>query len=165
MLYVLYALNALLMIGLPIVLAIWLAHKLHAPWLLFGVGALTFVGSQIIHIPLNALLDRLVHFQSTQPALKILLNALVLGLTAGLCEEGARYIGYRWLAKKARHFRDALMLGAGHGGTEAIIFGVLAGLSFINLAVMRGMDLTKLNLPSQTLTQLQHTLATYWSAP
>jgi len=36
----------------------------------------------------------------------------VLGLTAGLCEESARYIGYRWLIKQARRWRDALMLGA-----------------------------------------------------
>ena len=103
MLYILYPLNALLMMGMPIVLGVWLARKTKAPWRLFGIGAVTFIGSQAVHIPLNAGLTLLFKamWPSTQPQWwHIPFNAVVLGLTAGLCEETARYIGYRWLAQK-----------------------------------------------------------------
>lgn len=52
MLCILYPFNALLMIGMPVALGAWLAWK-KAPWLLFGIGAVTFIGLQIVHIPLN----------------------------------------------------------------------------------------------------------------
>jgi len=168
MLYLLYPLNALLMIGMPIALGVWLTRTMKAPWRLFGIGAATFVGSQIVHIPLNIGLT--VLFKAIWPSAQpqpwhIPFNAVVLGLTAGLCEETARYIGYRWLASKARSWRDALMLGAGHGGTEAIILGVLAGLSFLSMAAARQMDLTAQGLTGERLAQAQQQLAAYWGAP
>jgi len=168
MLSVLYSLNALLMMGLPIALGVYLARKTKAAWALFGVGALTFIGSQIIHLPLNWGLTALFKaiWPSTQPQpWHIPFNAVVLGLTAGLCEETARYVGYRWLARRARYWRDALMLGAGHGGAEAIIFGALAGLTFVNMLVLRQTDLAQLGLRGETLALAQRQVATYWSAP
>ncbi len=168
MLYVLYFLNALLMMGMPIALGVWLARKTKAPWRLFGIGAVTFIGSQVVHIPINYGLT--VLFKAIWPSAQpqpwhIPFNAVVLGLTAGLCEETARYIGYRWVAKNARHWRDALMLGAGHGGTEAIILGLLVGVTFVNMVVMRSIDLAQLGLTGQTLALAQQQIAAYWSAP
>jgi uncharacterized membrane protein YhfC len=156
------------MMGLPVALGVWLAKRMRAPWRLFGIGAVTFVGSQVVHIPLNIGLT--VLFQAIWPSAQpqpwhIPFNAIVLGLTAGLCEETARYIGYRWLASKARSWRDALMLGAGHGGTEAMILGVLAGLSFLSMAAARQMDLAAQGLTGERLALAQQQLATYWGAP
>ena len=168
MLYILYPLNALLMIGMPIVLGVWLARETKAPWRLFGVGAVTFIGSQVVHIPLNAGLTAL--FKATWPSMQpqgwhIPFNAIVLGLTAGLCEETARYVGYRWLVKEARYWRDALMLGAGHGGSEAIILGLLVAVAFVNMVSVRQMDLTQLGLTGQTLELARQQIAAYWSTP
>ena len=168
MLYILYSLDALLMIAMPIALGVWLARKTKAPWRLFGVGAVTFIGSQVVHIPLNSGLTLLFKaiWPSAQPQWwHIPFNAVVLGLTAGLCEETARYVGYRWLAKKARHWRDALMLGAGHGGIEAILLGGYVALTFVNMVVLRQMDLTTLGLTGEALAKTQQDVAAYWSAP
>lgn len=168
MLYILYPLNALLMIGMPIGLGVWLVRKTKAPWLLFGIGAMTFIGSQVVHLPLNAGLTLLFRaiWPSTQPQWwHIPFNAVVLGLTAGLCEEMARYVGYRWLAKKARYWRDALMLGAGHGGIEAIFLGGYVALTFVNMIVLRQMDLATLGLTGDALAKAQRDVATFWSAP
>jgi uncharacterized membrane protein YhfC len=156
------------MIGMPIALGVWLARKTRAPWKLFGIGAITFIGSQVIHIPLNAGLT--VWFRTIWPSAEsqwwhIPFNAIVLGLTAGLCEESARYAGYRWLVKKARTWRDALMLGAGHGGTEAVILGGLVIIGFVNMVILRGTDLRTLRLTSDMIAKTQSALATYWSAP
>ena len=168
MLYFLYPLNSLLMIALPIVLGYVLWKKLGAPWRLFGIGCLTFIGSQVVHIPLNigigAVANALIPDKTPQPWM-VPFNAVVLGLSAGVCEETARYVGYRFLAPRARSIRDALMLGAGHGGIEAIIFGALAGMAFINLFAARNIDLSTQGLTGEALRTAQAQVAAYWSAP
>ena len=55
----LFTLAVLLMIFIPLGLAIWLRRRFQVPWLLFCLGMLTFVGSQIYHIPLNNWLGNL----------------------------------------------------------------------------------------------------------
>jgi uncharacterized membrane protein YhfC len=51
--------------------------------------------------------------------------AIAAGLSAGLCEEIARYLMLRYGLRRARSFREAVQFGVGHGGIEAIIMGVL----------------------------------------
>src|SRR5262249_47674038 len=47
--------------------------------------------------------------------------------TAGLFEEGGRWLAFRFLIPPAeRHWRTALMLGAGHGGLESMCVGLVA---------------------------------------
>jgi uncharacterized membrane protein YhfC len=53
-----------------------------------------------------------------------LLNAVILGLLAGICEETARLVGYYVLKDRAKAFPAALALGDGHGGMEAILVGL-----------------------------------------
>jgi uncharacterized membrane protein YhfC len=168
MLYLTYSLNALLMMALPVGLGIILARHYGLGWRLFWIGAVTFVASQAVHIPLNIGLTRLAAggYLSTPPAQwKLLTNAVILGLTAGLCEETARYLVYRWWIKPARTWREGLMFGAGHGGVEAIIFGALAGLAFVQLAALQNVDLNTLGLSAEQLAALQKQIAEYWSAP
>ncbi len=54
MLYLTYPLDAVIMIALPVAVGVLLARTLGAKWGLFGVGALTFIASQVVHVPLNA---------------------------------------------------------------------------------------------------------------
>jgi uncharacterized membrane protein YhfC len=155
MLYLLHALNALLMIALPVALGVTIAKKTRAPWNLFFVGAVTFIGSQVVHLPLNAGLTQFFKWlwPNAAPApWHIPFNAVVLGLTAGVCEETARYLGYRFLVPQARAYRDGLMLGAGHGGIEAMILGLLTGYTFIQMVSLERTGLDSLGL---TATQLE----------
>jgi len=46
------ALSALLMILLPLALGACLARRYRVPWSLFGWGAVTFIGAQLVHLPL-----------------------------------------------------------------------------------------------------------------
>ena len=55
-----------------------------------------------------------------------------LGLTAGLFEETGRWAAFRLMKRRRRalDWKDALALGLGHGGVEAIwvaVSGLLAG--------------------------------------
>ncbi len=168
MLYLLYPLNALLMLLSPIALGVVLARKARAPWNLFGIGAATFIGSQIVHLPLNAGLTEAFRWLWPLPTPKpwhIPFNAAVLGLTAGVCEEMARYVGYRFVARSARAYRDALMLGAGHGGIEAIILGLLTGYTFIRLVSVQYTGLDVLGLSGPDLDLARQQVSAYWSSP
>jgi uncharacterized membrane protein YhfC len=120
-------LNGALMLGLPVALAALLVHRLDGRLRLFGVGAATFILSQVVHLPLLQGLTGLFRATGSPvgPGHTLLFNAVVLGLAAGVCEEGTRWLGYRFLVPDARRWEDALMLGAGHGGTEAMILGGL----------------------------------------
>lgn len=168
MLYFLYPLNAVLMIALPIILGVIVVNKTRAPWSLFGIGAITFVGSQVVHLPLNAGLTEFFKWlwpNATPQPWHLPFNAVVLGLTAGLSEEMARYIGYRFLAPHARAFRDGLMLGTGHGGIEAIILGLLSGYAFIQMASLQRTGLEGLGLTGAPLELARQQVTAYWASP
>jgi uncharacterized membrane protein YhfC len=161
-------LNAGLMIALGLGLGTWLARRRKMPWGLFGIGAATFVVSQIGHIPFNALalsrvLDRLGWIDMASTGSLIGASAL-LGLSAGVFEEGARYLMYRFWAKKARTWDEALMIGAGHGGIEAILLGLLAGYALLQVLALRGVDLATV-LPADQVEIARLQVEVYWAAP
>lgn len=159
-------LNAFLMIALPLALIIFLVRRFHLAWRIIIVGALTFIASQIVHIPL---LYGLTFFFVQVPIIPtswtIPFNAIVLGLMAGLCEEIARYVAYRWAIPTARTWPQALGFGAGHGGIEAIIFGVIAGLGALQLTVLHNTDPSQWGVPAAQLPLVQQQVATFWSSP
>jgi uncharacterized membrane protein YhfC len=129
-------LNAVLMIALPLVLGAWLARRYRQRGILFGFGAVSFIGAQVVHLPLLGGLTYLFRGLGSVTLREHagLVNAILLGLAAGVCEEGARYLVYRFLAPGARSWASGLMLGAGHGGTEAILLGALAGATALHAA-------------------------------
>jgi ABC-2 type transport system permease protein len=163
-----FTLSVLLMILAPLILAVLLRRRFQVPWLLFGIGTLTFIGSQVVHLPLNSLLMRLHILPKTgisDPAISLIQSSLVLGFTAGLCEETARAIGYQ-LLKKYRKIEDGLMLGLGHGGIESMIFGgVLTSATVSAFIPMIGMDLTRLNLTPEQLNFLNAQLQALTALP
>ncbi|MEW5869375.1 MAG: YhfC family glutamic-type intramembrane protease [Chloroflexota bacterium] len=166
-LYITHFLNGFLMILMPLILGIYLARKFRLGWRLWWIGAATFVLSQIGHLPFNFALGLLFerNLLPTPPeSWRLPFSAILLGLSAGLWEESARYITYRWWAKEARSWRTGLMLGTGHGGIEAIILGVLVLFTYANMVYAQNVDLTQL-VPAAQLSTAQHQLETYWSAP
>ncbi len=166
-LYITYTINGLVMICAPVLLGLWLTRKFNLGWRLYGIGAATFLLSQVFHLPFNSLLNTLF-LRGILPLppieSRVAFNAIVGGLSAGIFEETARYIMYRWFAKDARSWRKGLLAGAGHGGIESIIVGLIFFISFFQLAAYRGQDLSKLVPPAQ-LPQLQATVQAFWSLP
>lgn len=165
MLYVTYTLNFLLMLSLPFVLAAFLARRLGTRWGLVWVGAVTFIASQVVHIPLNAVLARLGVIKAATTGWPLVWYAIVLGLMAGLCEELARYLVLRFWLKRDRSWRAALMFGAGHGGVESFIVGLITAAGAINLFVASNVDPARLGITAAQLPLLQKQLAAFWSAP
>ncbi|HSF80712.1 MAG TPA: YhfC family glutamic-type intramembrane protease [Anaerolineales bacterium] len=173
MLILAYIVSVFLMVTLPIALAAWLRRISPAAWLLFAIGCLTFILSQVVHLPLNDWLGKLGLLPAESVSeLPLWRTALTLGLTAGLCEELARAVGYALIQRFKplwMRLQDSLMLGLGHGGIESMIFGgVLTAASLSSLLPLRGSDLSSLGLKPEQLEilRLQLNLATSspWNA-
>jgi uncharacterized membrane protein YhfC len=111
--------NALGMLALPVAVAAVAVRR--GPVAPLFVGALAFLGSQVVHLPLNALI--LPRLAVPEPVL-----FAFLGLSAGLCEETSRWLALR-LSPDARSWRGALALSAGHGGIESVALGAVVLLA------------------------------------
>ncbi len=148
-----HLLNGLLMVAIPIGLGIFLSRRFKLGWRLWWIGGATFVLSQVGHIPFNVVVGQLFTSGAlpTPPQqYTLLFQSLFLGLSAGFWEEGARFAAYRWWAKDARSWSRGLMMGAGHGGMEAIILGTLVLVTYIAMIAVRNMDLSRL-VPAEQL--------------
>ena len=167
LLYITYLLNGLLMIFVPVILGIYLGKKFKLPFRIWAIGAATFILSQVGHIPFNAGLTALFAngiLPVPPENWQLIFNAVVLGLSAGLWEEVFRYLAFRFWVKDARSWGRGLFLGAGHGGIEAIILGVLVLVSYISMVLLQNSNLSAL-IPAEQMELAQQQLSAYWSAP
>jgi uncharacterized membrane protein YhfC len=158
-------LNGILMIAMPVGLAIFLIRRWKLGARLWLIGAGTFILSQVGHIPFNALatlaLNRTPLAHMT-PEAQLIFNACFLGVSAGLFEELFRYGMFRWWVKDARSWRKGVLTGAGHGGAEAILLGMIVLYAFLQFATLRNADLSTL-VPADQLALAQKQIAAYWS--
>ena len=165
---VIRGLNAFLMIASGLALGAIVARRWKQPWGLFGIGAVTFVLSQVAHIPfnslvLNALFTRLGWTDPSSVGTLVGVAAL-LGLSAGVFEEGARWLMFRFWARKARRWEEALMVGAGHGGIEAVLLGILALYALFLLLALQGTALASV-VPADQVETARLQIEAYWAAP
>jgi uncharacterized membrane protein YhfC len=163
----LHLLNAILMLVIPLGLAFYITAKWKSGGKYWLIGAAVFILSQVGHIPFNYLAGKLLN-QTSLVSLpqqnQILFNAIFLGLSAGFWEESARLVMYGWVAKNARSWKDGVLLGLGHGGSEAILIGALALYSLLQVLAVRTADISKLVTPEQLPGTLAR-IAEYWSMP
>lgn len=157
---ILLGVSGLIMIVLPLVVATFFARRYGVGWGLFGAGAVTFVASQVLHIPFNSFVEGryLPEFDPSVDVGLFVIVALFYGLSAGVFEEVARYITFRFWRRDARSWSEGLMVGAGHGGIESLILGLLV---VVNAAVLYGMAQGSFSglLPEESLPQVQAQLA------
>ena len=158
--------TGLIMIAMAIGLGIYLTRRFRLGWRLWFIGAAGFVLSQVGHIPFNGLLN-VLFLQGILPmslVQNVFGTAIIAGLSAGLWEELVRAGIFRWAAKDARSWRKGVLLGAGHGGIEAIILGMLVFGTFIYMFAIRGINLEQM-VPPEQLALAQQQIQAYWSSP
>ncbi len=162
-----HLLNGLLMVALPIALGIYLGRKFQLGWRLWWIGAVTFVLSQVGHIPFNIAVGLLFE-RGILPApaenAGLIFSAVFGGLSAGVWEETFRYGAFRWWAKDARSWSKALMMGSGWGGAEAILLGILVLISYGVMVAVQVGDISSL-IPEGQAAILDQQAAVYWSLP
>ena len=160
MLEILLSINFLGMILLPIIVWVYFTRKFKLSWKLLLAGGLTFVASQVIHAPL------VIAMTPTFQSWGLVPFAITLGLLAGLFEETARYILYKYILKKTNTWNEGIYVGLGHGGTEALIVGILGVLTFVNMLVYRSIDLSTIpSIPADQLELAKQQVEAFWSTP
>lgn len=159
MLITAYSVSVFFIILLPIGFVIYLMRRFNLGWKLPVAGALTFILSQVLHIPLLTLLK-------PSPTWSVLVTAILLGLLAGIFEETARYILYKFVLKQANTWREGVLVGAGHGGIEAILIGfsIIATIATM-IAMKDAADLSAFNIPADQIEAVKQQVATFWTTP
>ena len=155
-----YVIGFVGMILLPILLWVLFTRQFALSWKLVLAGALTFIASQILHIPL------VFGMNSFLQTLPLLANAIILGLLAGIFEETARYILFKFILKNTRTWKEGILVGLGHGGVEVVLLGIFASMAFANMVVCRNIDLSTVpSIPADQLELAKQQVEGYWSAP
>jgi uncharacterized membrane protein YhfC len=164
-------LSAIGMILLPLVLGYFIAKKFKLTFkdfrILFIAGALTFIASQVLHIPLVYGLTAMFKngtLPSPPESWTLIFNAVLLGLLAGIFEETARYILFKHIMKNSHEWKDSITIGLGHGGIEAILLGIVSIATLFQMVAMKnGTALSALGLPADQLEVAKTQIADYWA--
>jgi len=152
LLVVSFAISCLGIVALVIWLGLFLHTRLGASLKWWAFGVLVFVVFQgILRLPWAIALPQLEGFREW---VKTPLNqwTWIVGLcvTAGIFEEGGRWIGYRTFFKpEDLVWKNALMFGAGHGGIEALGVAVLQFAAVTNYLLMQWVDPALLRIPPE----------------
>lgn len=148
------------MIIMPIILWIYFTRKFALPWRLVLAGGLTFIAAQILHVPL------VIAMGSFLQSVSLIVSAIILGLLAGIFEETARYVLFKFILKNTKSWKEGTLVGLGHGGTEALLLGILAAIGFVNMVIYQNVDLSTVpSIPADQLELAKQQVAAYWSAP
>ncbi|MEO8354929.1 MAG: YhfC family glutamic-type intramembrane protease [Chloroflexota bacterium] len=160
MLTIAYVISFLGMMLLPIIAWVYFSRNFKLSWKLVLAGGLTFIASQVLHIPLVTALGSFMEKNT------VVVNAVILGLLAGIFEETARYILFKRILKNARTWKEAVLVGLGHGGTEALLLGILAAVGFVTMLTYRSVDLSTVpSIPADQVELARQQVAAYWSTP
>lgn len=124
--------DILICFGIPLGYLIYLiAHRREYIKFYFG-GVCAFVISQmILRIPILKYVLPNMNWYITMEALYPIIYSLFLGITAGLFEETARFIGFKTILRGKTNvtWESGIAFGMGHGGIEAVL---LVGASMVN---------------------------------
>jgi uncharacterized membrane protein YhfC len=158
MLITAYIVSFLGMILLPVILWIIFTRKFALSWKLVLAGGLTFIASQVLHIPLVMGLNKFLQSSS------LAVTAIILGLLAGVFEETARYILFKFILKKSRSWQEGVLVGLGHGGVEAVLIGISVAFTLVTMIAYRGIDLSTVpSIPPEQLALAQQQVEAFWS--
>jgi uncharacterized membrane protein YhfC len=125
-----FVFSGLLEIIIPLALGFYVTRRFGTRWKTWFVGALMFIVS-MIRVLLNTYTSQLVLTVPISPLTYSLL-IIIPSLTAGIFEETARYVGFKYLIKD-HSYEKGLTYGAGHGGIESIL---LVGVNVLSIGVV-----------------------------
>lgn len=142
---------------LPVAGVLWARRRLGVDWKVIGVGALAFALSQLLtRAPLMQVVQYFLRDTLKASALAMHVWIAVSSITAGLFEETARLIAFKFPLKDFRRWKDAVGFGLGHGGLEsALLIAGLATLGLINVIALSQMDLSTSPLKPEQLEQVR----------
>lgn len=128
--------SAVISIGLPICLFLFLRRKYRLKVIPLLVGAVAFIVFAMV-------LEQLLHMLVLRPAngvIELKNNPLLYVLygifAAGIFEETARFLSFLLLKKRYSGIGTGLSYGIGHGGIEAVLIAGISMISNIVVSIM-----------------------------
>ena len=158
-----YIVNPILIFIMAIGLGYALIRRYHLGWRLFFIGGATYLGAQIVSILLMGFIQRGVQSITPPIPVQLLFTLLFIVILYGI-EESVRYAMYRWWVKDIRSWAEGLVLGAGHGGVEVILIGLMALTTLVQLVPLRNADLATV-FTADKLADATKYVTAYWSKP
>ena len=157
------------MILIPCLGAILLLRWGEKGFRVIGVGGIGFVLSQVGHLPFNRFLllpglEWAGVDLAVQAGGSLWVLALAVGLSAGVFEEGARYLIFRfWLRGQEGSFLP-WKYGVGHGGIEAIGTGLLVLYALVQVLALENEGVLG-GFPADQAVLIRSQLEAYWAVP
>lgn len=121
--------------GIPILVTAYFAVHKRAYIKTAFIGALMFFISQpLLRLNILGVITRSIWFKNfISTTANMYIYSVLLGLTAGLFEETARFIAFKFLIRKNLNWETGIVYGIGHGGFEAIyLLGISTIVSLVN---------------------------------
>ncbi len=157
------------MVGIPCLAAFLLVRKgkggLRPVW----IGAAGFILSQVGHIPFNQFLllpglERWGIDLTAQGGRALVILGFAAGLSAGVFEELARYLVFRFWLKRESGELIPWKYGIGHGGVEAILTGLLVFYALVQVVALGGEGVLE-SFPADQADLIRSQIEAYWSVP
>jgi uncharacterized membrane protein YhfC len=141
---------------MPVGVVLWVRRRLGVAWKVVAIGAAAFALSQLFtRVPAVQVIQYFLRDALKTSPVVLYAWFVVLSLTAGLFEETARLLAFKYPLRDFRTWRNAVGFGAGHGGLEsALLIGGLAAIGLVNVVVLTKMDVATLKLPPEQLEQV-----------
>jgi uncharacterized membrane protein YhfC len=152
----------------PLALGLFARRRLGVGWRYFGYGALIFVLFQLVsRVPVTLAIQALITPQLQASRAALISWIAISALTAGVCEELGRYVGYRWLMKgEEKTWAKGVMYGLGHGGIESMLLVAgLVAVTLIQVLALARTDLSTLPLTAEQRAQAAQQLAAIAAQP
>jgi uncharacterized membrane protein YhfC len=148
-------LSGLGMMAVAIIAIVYWRWKKHSKAVYFAAGALFWAVAIAIKVIMDLTISRPFYawLGGTLPIdVAVLVTGLYLGLRTGILENGAVYLGTLYTKLKNMSFDDAVAVGIGFGGIEALLLGALSLLNVIAFLLYPNLYLT---LPYSTQQQFE----------
>lgn len=129
-------LSTVVSIVVPIGLIVFFRKEYKASLKYFFVGMLAFfIGTQLLESPINYLI--LIKSKAASDFFNRTIPFMLYGgLMAGIFEETARLICFKFVLKKDRRLINGVSYGIGHGGIEAILLCGIANINNVVIAIL-----------------------------
>ncbi len=148
-------LSGLGMMAVAVIAILYWRQKKHSKVIYFVAGAIFWVVAIGIKVIMDLTISTSLYrwLDGTLPIdAAVLVTGLYLGLRTGILENGAVYLGTLYTKLKNMSFDDAVAVGIGFGGIEALLLGALSLLNVVALLLYPQLYMM---LPASTQQQFE----------
>ena len=161
-----YVISILLQLVFPAALVFFIIHRFSTGWKFAILGAMAYMASSLLHsvlLPILVSIDMYNGIIAAGPIYWI----LILFFFAGLMQQLARWVSFRFSGGPGTTWQQTLTMGAGFGGFELIMLLLNSQLltAFISAIQFTSTGGAGMNIPPDQLTAFQGQVQAFLTKP